>query len=458
MNEAYAAKLQKTHTLIWLFLGMLIYKFSMDLGYLYLVRVFFYDYTLNFNPLKYAVGLLWCVLLFALIRHTEHRVSSFFLYFVFLFQIVPISTVYALNDASTAYYNVLCLSFLLCELAVGYTGERPLLRRAFPVSRIMTLCYAAAAVLLVAYVVAKNGAPHLSLLNIYTVYEYRRSGVFQINKYMHYLLDWTTKVFFPLGIAKTLVDRRYPAACLIMGAMLLIYLYTGHKTFLFAIPFILVCALWARRKHFYRELFLAGCGGFSLLTLLAYFTEPGSLWYYIFSLLGNRVMLLSAQNKFLYYDYFTNHPKMGIYGIFPSWLINIPNPYEELPYSYTYDIGAIYYGSSEANVNTGFFAEGVARYGLAMTIPLLLLFALLLKQMDRFQDRSGYPLAVGIFVYPIFSLNDLHLLDSLILGPWMLLTALLLFYKPRRLPPEPPALRLKRRRLVLRPPAVRSRP
>lgn len=452
MNEVYAAKLQKTHTLIWLFLGMLVYKFSMDLGFLYVVKMYSY-YTLRFNPLKYAVSLLLCILFFCLIRHTERKVSSFFLYLVFLFQIVPISTIYALGDESTVYYAVLCLGFLLCELAVGYTGERPLLRRNFVVSRTMTLSYAAAVLLLLAYIVMKNGAPHLSLLNINTVYEYRSSGAFQISKYMSYMLDWTVKVFIPLGIAKALANRRYPAAGLVMGALLLIYLYTGHKSFLFAIPFILVCALWSRREHFYRELFLTGCAGFSVLTLLAYFTPRGNLWYFIFSLFGHRMLIISAQAKFYYFDYFSNNPKLGILGIFPRWIIHIPSRYDTVVYPE--EIGAIYHGDPTESMNTGFFAEGYMRFGHFATILLLLLFALLLKQMDRFQERSGYPLAVGMFIYPVFALSDTHLLDSLVLGPWMFLAALLLFYKPRRMPPEPPALRLERRRLVLRPPARR---
>jgi len=453
MNEVYAAKLQKTHTLVWLFLGMLVYKFSMDLGYLYLTRIS--NYILCFNPLKYALGLVWCVVLFAFIRHTEHRASSFLLYFVFLFQIVPISTVYALGDHSTPYYMVLCLSFLLCELFVGYTGERPLLRRTLPVSRTMTLCFGAAAVLLVVYVVVKNGAPHLSLLNIYTVYEYRSSGVFQTSKYMHYMLDWTVTVFLPFAIAKALTDRRYGAAGLGMAALLLIYLYTGLKAFLFAIPFILACALWTRRKHVYRELFLTGCGGFSVLTLLSYFTESGSLWYYIFSLFGGRVLLLSAQNKFLYYDYFTSRPKLGIYGIFPTWIIKVPSYYENI--NIPHDISTVYYDKPDMGTNTGFFAEGYARFGYAGIVLLLLLFALLLKQTDRLQDRAGYPLTVGLFVFPVLLLSDTYLLDSLVLGPWMFLTAILLFYIPRRVPPEPPSLRLERRRLVLRPAAAHKR-
>lgn len=446
MSETYAVKHQKAHALVWLFLGMLVYKFSMELGYLYLCRIS--DYTLHFAPLKYASGLVWCVILFAFIRHMEHRASSFFLYFVLLFQIIPITANYALGDYSSAYYHLLCLSFFLCEIIVGYIGDRPIFRRTFPVSKLMTLSYAAAALLLIFLVIVKNGAPHLSLLNIYSVYEYRRGDVFQSTKYMDYLLDWTAKVFLPLGIAKAVADKRYLPAGLAMGGLLLIYLYTGHKIFLFAIPFILAGALWAKRKNFYLELFLTGCGGFSILTLLAHFTKPGSLWYYIFGLFVRRVMLLSAKNKFLYYDYFLTHPRVGFSGMFPRWLINIPNPYTALHYSF--DISAIYYNAPEMQSNTGFFAEGNLRFGHIGTILILLLFAFLLKQIDRFQERAGYTLAIGVFIYPIFFLNDSHLLDSVILGPWMFLLALLLFYKPKHIPPEPPALRLRRKHLVLR--------
>lgn len=454
MSEAYAAKLQKTHTLVWMFLGMLLYKFFMDLGYLYLTRVS--DYILAFNPLKYAAGLLWCIVLFLAIRHTERKASTFFLYFIFLFQIVPITSVYAMKDESSSYYHLLCLSFLLCELAVSYTGDRPIFRRTFPVSRAMTLAFTAAALLLLVYLVLKNGAPKWSLLDTSTVYEYRTSGALQLSKYMGYLLDWTTKVFLPFALAKTLTDRRYLPAAALGVLQILIYLYTGHKTFLFSVPFILLGSLWARRKNCYRELFLTGCAGFSILTLLANFTEPGSPWYYLFSVFVRRVMVLPAQLKFQYFDYFTSHPKLGIYGILPTWILKVPSYYEDV--GYTYDIAAIYYNKPEMNANTGFFAEGYMRFGCIGIILLPLLLALLLKQMDRFQDRAGYILTISIFIYPIQLLSDGHLLDSLVFDHWMFLTAILLFYQPRRMPPEPPSFRLQRRRLALRLPALRLRP
>lgn len=453
MSEAYAAKLRKTHTLVWLFLGMLLYKFSMDLGYLYLTKVFSSTFAMRFNPLKYAQSLICCVVLFTFIRHAEYKASSFFLYFIFLFQIVPISTVYAMGDYQASYYTLLCLSFFLCELVVGYIGERPIFRRNFPVSRAMTLCYTAGALVLILYVVAKNGAPNLSLLNIYSVYEYRSSGAFQAGKYMKYLLSWTISVFLPFGIAKAIGDRRYGAAALVLGGGVLLYFYTGHKSHLFFAPFVLICSLWARRKNCYQELFLMGCAGFPVLTVLAYFTKPGSVWYRIFSLFGRRLMLDTAQTKFYYYDYFLTHPKMGLAGIFPRWLINIPNPYEEQ--SYISDISVIYHNNPGGSPNTGVFAEGNLRFGPLGTVLVLLVLALLLKQMDRFQERAGYPLAIGLFIYPVLALGDGYVLGKLVFGHWNWLVFILLFYIPRRMPPEPPALRLERRRLAVRFPRLR---
>lgn len=426
MNNIFTSKIKKTHALVWLFLGMLAYKFSMDLGYVYLSGLDSKTYPLSFNPLKYAAGLVWCVVFFLNVRHTERKASSFCLYFTFLFQIVPISSIYALKNESSIYYHTLCISFFLCELTVACIEERPLFRRNLIISHTMTLCFAVAATLVIIYIILKNGAPNLSLLNIYSVYDYRNSGAFKISKYMSYLMSWTMKVFLPCGMAWAISKKKYLWASFLGSLLLLLYLYSGYKSYLFAIPFVLVGTLWARRKNCYQELFLTGCAGFSVFTVLSYFSRPGSFWYHAFSILIRRPMFLPARLKFDYYDYFSNHPKMGLYAVFPRWILPISSFYENVDCHH--EISAIYYNAPEANANTGFFAEGYMRFGHIGTILLLLLFALLLKQIDRLQDRVGYQLAIGFFLYPIFELIDSHLLDTLILGAWMFLAAILLFY------------------------------
>lgn len=411
-----------------LLLGMLLFKASLDVSYWVELSKDTVTYSKDFSLAKYMIGLLWCFILFFGIRHTERKASSFLLYLMFLFQIVPITTIYSLGNDSSEYYNILCLSFLLCELIVGYVGERDLLIRNLFISRVMCLSFACLACLLLAVVVVKNGLPSLIALDIYKVYELRRSGSFQLGKYMNYILTWTTKVFLPTAIAVCLVKKRYGLAGLCCGGMFLLYLYTGHKIFMFSIPFVLVCTIWAKRKDFYREIYLLGCAGTATVcALYIRFPDSRSIPQTIYSLFVRRSMFLPANNKFKHFDYFCNNPKMGIYGIFPRWIVDIKSHYEDI--AYTFDISRIYYGQPNMSSDTGFFAEGFMRFGYLGIFLVLIIFALILRQVDRFQERTSYVLAVGVFAYQVFALGDAQLLGSFVFGPWMILLFFLLFYK-----------------------------
>ena len=430
--------------LLVLFFGMLAFKLACDAGYLWLGGQDKVGFPLDFSPWKYVIGMLSCIVLFLSIRHTSHRASSFFLYFVFLFQIVPITSVYALANESSAYYLVLCFSYLMCCLITGYTWDRPRVERDSLVSGTVVLGYGLVALLIVGLLVARYGVPSLDALNIYSVYELRSSGAFQVGKYESYLFTWTTAVILPAGIAWCLTKRRYIFSLILSGVMLVMYLYSGNKTFLFSIPLVVLCTLWSRRESFYKELFTLGCFGFALLVVLLWVSPVlQNLIERVFSLLVRRVMMVPANNKFHYFDYFSNHPKMGLGGIFPRWLIYIPNYYENIPYSF--EISAIYYNQPEMNSNTGFLAEGYMRFGHGGTVLILLLFAMILKQIDHFQDRCGYSLAIGVFIYQIYSLTDAHLIDSLVLGPWMLLVILLILCGAQR--KDPGRIRCKKRKV-----------
>ena len=443
-----AERKKRQGTLLLLFVGMLAFKFACDGGFFWLSTQDPVSYPLDFSVGKYLFGLLCCLVLFFLIRHEEHKASSFFLYFVFLFQIIPITSSYALANRSTEYYAVLVLAYGLCCVAVGRTQSGPTILRNGMVSKTVGFSYFAAMLLIVLLIVRRYGAPSLAALNIYDVYELRGSGEFTLGKYENYLFTWTTAVIVPAGIALMLSKRKYIGAVALCGVMLVLYLYSAHKTFLFSIPLVFLCTIWSKRKHFYKELFTTLCFGYLLLVLMLLFSPVlEDLVQRVFSLFARRVMYVPANNKFHYFDYFTNNPQMGIGGIFPRWLIYIPNYYENIPYSY--EISAIYYGLPEMNSNTGFLAEGYMRFGHIGTVAILLLFAWILKMIDRFQDRAGYQLAIGIFIYQIYSLSDAHLMDSMVLGPWMLLTIILLLCGSQARAKEwSPNLHMKRVRLL----------
>ena len=106
-----SARRDRQRTFFLLFLGMLAFKLACDGGFLWLTTQDVVSYPLRFSLGKYLFGFLCCFALFFLMPHDGKRASSFFLYFVFLFQIVPITASYAFADRPTEYYFVLIAAY-----------------------------------------------------------------------------------------------------------------------------------------------------------------------------------------------------------------------------------------------------------------------------------------------------------------------------------------------------------
>ncbi len=439
MLETIQEKRKNLKNWILLFLGMLILRACMDLNYWLLLAGVSLRYpAVDFDPLRYGASWLWCVVLFLFIRHNEKKASSFLLNLTLILQILPVSVIYGLCGMGSAYYHVLCGAFLLCELLAGCASDRKILERNTFLSNVMHTGYAMIVPVVLAVIYLTNGLPSLMALDMSQVYELRGSDAFQLNKYVQYLLTWSTSFFVPMLLARAICNKKYLIALALAAVQFLFYLYTGHKTYLFTIPLVVLCAFWSRRKHFYRELFFCLCAGMSVLLLLAVLAEHteifpemlGKLFVEADSYLFRRTMVVPAVNKFIYFDYFSANPKLGLAGIFPTWLLPVDNPYADI--AYTYEISAIYYGLPEMNSNTGFLAEGFSRFGHMGTFLVLLVFALLLRQMDSLQNRLGYGLIVSIFVYPVFALGDAYLLDQLLFGRWMPILLFFLFCQRAR--------------------------
>ena len=404
----------------------IIFKITLEVGYWILVSKDHNTYIADFSILKYLVGTAWCAMLFFGISHQEKKVSSFFLYFIYLTQIIPITIIYALGNQDSIYYNVVCIAFFVCENIVGINRKKETFRpRNKTISTLMMICFFSAVVILIISIFIENGFPTLAAMDIYDVYAVRDN--FQLNKYMNYILSMVTAAVIPILITKYIIEKRYIFATFFVAVQLVLYLYTGNKAWLFMLPLVIITVLWSRRENFYKEFFICFCLGMSALTLLACFSPfMEDFWNNIFSLLGRRTMLLPANNKFVYYDYFSNNPPLGLGGIFPRWLVDIPSFYENVPY--TYEISDIYFGKPDMQSNTGFLAEGFARFGHVGTLIILIFFAFILRKIDGFQKREGYSLTIGFFIYAMYTLIDRFLLDSFIMGPWMVLACILIFY------------------------------
>lgn len=408
----------------------LIFKTISEIGYKVLLTQDSVTYPYAFNITKYLNGLFWCIILFLFIRHNKRKMSTFAVFLIYFLQIIPITVVYALSDKSAVFYNWLCVVFLIFELLVGWGRKRNiLLSQSNKISKFLIPVSILIVTVVIFQTYRMNGVPSLIALDIWDVYKLRLSGLFKQTKYIGYLREWMMEIICPFLLTVFILKKRRIMATIICIIQILIYLYTGLKGYLFGIPLIIICTVWSKRENFYREFVILSLTGVSLVTSIAvYINNIESIFYKIYSLFVRRVMMVSAINKFLYFDYFSTHQKMGIYGAVPRILLPSKSIYEGRRIG---NIIAIeYYNKPEMNSNTGFIAEGYMRFGIIGILMVFIILAIFLHLMDNMQEKISYPFVVGTFTYSIYLLGDGHLFDLLFFGPWLIIFLILIFYTP----------------------------
>lgn len=408
----------------------IIYKATLDLSYFIILTKDAITYPLEFNGIKYLNGWIWCVLLLLFIHHDKKAISTFAVFLIYALQIVPITTVYSISNKDAFMYNYLCLIFLIFEVFAGW-GEK----KYITVSHIknITKYVIVVSVLIILYVIFQmyryNGLPTLTALNIWNVYKLRGSGILRQTKYAGYMRQWIMEVIIPFLFAITITKKKYVYTIVLCAIEIVIYLYTGLKGYLFGIPLTIIILFWAKRRSFYHEFTRIFLGGFSILGLIAaVINNEASIWGRLYSLFVRRVMMVPAVNKFSYFDYFSQHPKFGLYGMIPYILLPFKSPYEGKRIGNI--IADIYYDRPAMNSNTGFFAEGYMRFGLWGMILEFLVLLFFLRLMDKMQEKTSLQFVIGAYTYPIYLLADGHLLDQLFFGTWMIIFLILVFYKP----------------------------
>lgn len=279
---------------------VIFYKVCVELGYWFILANDTETYVRDFNFFKYVVGVLWVIVLLWYLKLENGNVSQFFCLFKILFEIVPITAIYALANESNLYYFVVCSSFFLCEVICRSTLDirmincnrlKPLLL--FVIGPV-TIC-------IVGWVFWNNKLPSLMALNIYNVYKLRDANTFIISKYVNYILQWIIYVIIPYKLTKSLLKHRYEKTVIWSLVIVVLYLYTGYKSYLFSLPLIIVMCTWAKRKNFVYEFLVSFSGLYSMMVLGSIFNQ--FIWK-IYGLIGRRVLIVPANLKFKYFDFF----------------------------------------------------------------------------------------------------------------------------------------------------------
>ena len=422
MTESKVCKYGNLEAAVFFGMFALIYKLALEMGFWYLLQEAYEEtnvYRFEFSFGKFIYGLFWVFVLFSLIRHNERKPSTFFLQFQYMIAIVPITVVFAFSNEEIVYYTVVCMAFAIAEVLIIVFRDVKLPKINIT-SKLLVIAFCLITCLVYADMIIENGMFTLEALNIYKVYEVREK--FDLNKYIWYLFYWQYTIITPFFIIREYKKRKFFSMLFFCILQLVAYLYSAQKALLFIIPLVVGICVISNWKRFDTFLY----AGLSIGTV---FVTIGSVWseiiYRIYDLFVRRVLILPANLKFVYYDFFSQNPKIGLSGTLWGKFLELVSPYEE---RIGIIISTVYFDKPEMNSNTGFLAEGYYRFGIFGVFLSLILFAFILMILDHCAKLNGYSFAVSMSFFSIFLLNDGSLIDPLIFGTFTVLVILCIFY------------------------------
>lgn len=407
-------------------------KIVMELGFMYCLIPLDKDYSIDFNLEKYVVGWIWLIVLLSssnLLK--ENTVSKFMIQMHIYISIMPIAIVFAFMNESSLFFSCVCAMYFIVILLCLISSQREIvLIKIKYMPNIILYGSIMAVMIVVLYAIVKNGFPSFMALDLNKVYQVR-ADAFITNKYIGYLYSIVNYSVIPFLMAYSIEKRRYLCSVVLIGIILLLYLYSGNKTSLFSILLLLGCIVainFKKTTMTTMNLISIGTIGFTLLWVVEGIYAP-------YSLFVRRTLIFPSLIKFYHFDFFSHNFFLKFSGspigsltgdnasAFGNLLFN-----ESIPNA----IGRIYFNAPEMGANTGFLVEGFSRFGYIGFFVTAIIFFLVLKLLDLLQKRAGYTIALVGSAYFIYSLNDLHLINSIIFGPGLYVVLVSMFFYSKR--------------------------
>lgn len=317
--------------------------------------------------------------------------------FLIMQLIVPVISVYLLHANGIASTQ----TFILCTVAIGLVAI---------ISRSLTFRYrwkiiasedslvwvgASVIFLYLAVLIADRGIFNF-VLSFNDVYEYRATTE---STYFIAILRSAAVTFVAVLFAYALVTRRRLIHLLCIGVFILFFIYSGHKRFIFLIPFIYLAhaAIRANRPYYIILLYLA----VMILATLSYLGLESTA---LLNFVARRSIMIPGLLTEFYIEYFSgsdplwfSHSKLGI--LLGTYDPNLPPPSQL--------VGAKYF-SDGANANANWIASGYMNMGNIGILIYSSLVAILFSLPGALKEKPNQQIFLlsGIVVYSSFMQNS----------------------------------------------------
>lgn len=397
-----------------------LYKIVFEIFYImYIPDQFgYYGSTLSINIAKMMESYGWFILILIILPKSEKKFSSIVMQLHFIIIIIPILNIYWLKDEATIFLRIVCTIFILQILFTKYTKN-------IKIPKVKGLFYTClSAVVLISiyvaiYLLRGLGLPKLTAFNLSRVYEVR--GQIKLTGIINYLVRWQAMLINPFLILVFLKKRKYLSSGIVIILHLMLFLWTGHKTFLLILPVIILSYIFVKKQTLIKLLTSA----FIIIMPISQIAKNISLKFDMLIAMVHRFFITPATNQFYYYDFFKDNSKLYWSNGLIGKLLSLPYQYE-LPIGHK--LGELYYQRQNMNVTTGYLADGFSNAGIIGVLLYTIIFVITIKVIDSISKTIGVPLTTGILIFIVISLTDTGLLTTLLTSGMLLAIVLIYSY------------------------------
>ena len=335
-------------------ISVVFYKILVDYIYEFYVSFHFgyAGFNIDFSYIKYIESWIVISVIFILFqRKSLPKSIGIMLFFVYIFLLIPLSTLYAFKNELSIYYYSMIVGFVIIILIINNIN---ISIKYLQHGRLFFLFFFLLILMLISVNFYLKGGISFFNLNPLNVYEYRLdinetiySGIFG------YINNWFTKVLNIAAIALALKNRYYFLTMILIVLQIIIFGFTSHKLVLFA-PFLIMMLFFIAKVE-NKQMVITNLISFALIIVIisTYLLEDN----FISSIILRRALFVPADLNFTYYHFFSENEYVYLSdSIFNSF---IKYPYD-VPSAFV--IGG-YLGKPGMSANTGFLATSFMHFG-----------------------------------------------------------------------------------------------
>lgn len=389
------------------------YKLVLDMMYIFVASPQYGYAGLIYHPtfLKYAIGLVMYLVLFASLPKDEKVTSTVFLHIQFMYTVAPLLTFYSLANGSNKYILMVFFCVLLESVIVRFGSKKRHPIYITGLKNYVTVLVFVMIFVTVTIPVLYNGFAGLKAFDFDYIYEMRANATYPPG--FAYLFFWMGKAIIPFFAVYLLDKKRYIGAIAAIALQLLLYMECGNKYLLFIMIPVIVIYFCAKTHHLTKLAYL-GLSVFFLAMIPAYVFDTASgnaLGVRGSFYVAVRAVFHPADNKFAMYECFSQFPKMYFSQGLIGKMFGLTNLYNgsEGQIVFAYNGGDF----KSANLNTGYLGEAYAQMGFLGMVLMSVLFAFVMRAIESYNSKKNFCLLTAVFAMFIINLNDISLLTTL---------------------------------------------